>query len=320
MQETTMRTRRALVVLASTLLGSGVLQASDAAMTTQAYDALFAAVSNAGRWGADDTHGTLNLVTPEMRVAAAREVKSGVTVSLSRRLQPGNVPGVLAPAEVEPSAADDGDIHWEIERLAVTFHGYAFSHLDALSHASYKGRSYGGTQDRQRIGVEAMVDGLVSRGVLVDLPALRGVPYLEPGATYGPMDMEAWEKRTGVTIGKGDVLLIRTGRWVRQDAKGPADGLPGPHPAMARWLRDRGVAVVGDDGANDSNPSVVPGLSHPFHMLALVSMVMPLLDNMDLDALATRCASSKRWTFLFVAEPLRIQGSTGSPLNPLAVF
>jgi kynurenine formamidase len=309
-----------VVVLLMSAAGARVAGAQDASMTPQAYDALFTSVSNAGRWGADDTLGTLNLMTPEARVAAAREVKSGITVSLSRRLMAGEVPGALAPAQLEPTSAVDGDIRWEIERLGVTFHGYAFSHVDALAHAAFKGRSYGGRQDRQRLGIEVMVDGLVSRGVLVDLPVLRGVEHLEPGATYTPADIEAWEKKTGITVGRGDVLLVRTGRWVRQDAKGATGGLPGPHPAMAQWLRERGVAVVGDDAANDANPSPVPGLRHPFHMLALVSMGMPLLDNMDLDRLAAHCASVKRWTFLFVAEPLRIKDSTGSPLNPLAVF
>ena len=315
-----MRIRHAAIGLLISAAFARAVAAQDTAMTRQDYDALFTSASNASRWGQDDVHGTLNLITPETRVAAAREVTSGVTVSLSRRLMAGDVPGALAPAQLEPTSADDGDIHWEIERLGVVFHGYAFSHVDALAHAAFKGQSYGGAQDRGRIGIETMVDGLVSRGVLVDLPALRGVDYLAPGTAYTPADMEAWEKKAGITVGRGDVLLVRTGRWVRQDGKGPTEGLPGPHPTMAGWLRERGVALVGDDAANDANPSPVPGLSHPFHMLALVSMGMPLLDNMDLDRLATQCASAKRWTFLFVAEPLRIKDSTGSPLNALAIF
>jgi kynurenine formamidase len=159
--------------------------------------------------------------------------------------------------------------------------------------------------------------------VLVDLPALRGVEYLEPGATYTPADVEAWEKRTGVTVGAGDVLLVRTGRWARQRVQGPVDPTKtqaGPHPTMAEWLHRRRVAIVGDDGANDRAPSLVPGVSHPFHMLALVAMGMPLLDNMDLDALAVECAAAKRWAFLFVATPLRIKDATGSPLGAVAVF
>ena len=296
-------------------------------MTPQAYDALFSAVNNAGRWGADDALGTLNHVTPEARVAAAREIRTGVTVSLSRTLEGGNVPGAIEPAVITPFSLDDGGIHWQGEHLGFVFHGYAFSHVDALSHAAFRGRAYNGpsnpARDVTRLSVEHLRNGIVSRGVLVDLPALRGVEYLEPGTAYTPADMDAWEKKTGVTLGRGDVLLVRTGRWVRQQARGPVDPTKtqaGPHPSMASWLHARGVALVGDDGANDLAPSAVPDVSHAFHQLAIVAMGMPLLDNMDLDALARHCADAKRWTFFFVGAPLPIKDGTGSPLNALAMF
>lgn len=302
---------------------AGTAAAQPVAMTAQQYDSLFASVNNAGRWGQGDARGTLNHITGETRVAAAGEIRSGVAVSLSRALEPGKIPGAIEPMQIAAVTADDGDIHWELERLTLVYHGYAFSHVDALSHTSFRGRSYNGVSDRARLGVENMADGVIARGVLVDLPVLRGLEYLEPGAAYTPADIEAWEKTTGVRIGAGDVLLVRTGRWVRQQAKGPVDPTStqaGPHPTLAAWLHQRGVAVVGDDGANDLAPSVVPGVSHPFHQLALVAMGMPLLDNMDLDRLAAECARSKRWTFFFVAAPLRIKDGTGSPLNAVAVF
>ena len=319
---------RYLALAAGPLLWTAGAAAQPApAMTVQQYDALLAAVSNAGRWGAEDTRGTLNHITPESRVIAAGQVRTGRTVSLSRLLEPGEVPGALEPMSVVPFALDEGGIHWEAERLGLVFHGYAFSHVDALSHAAFRGRSYNGPARpgtaRGTHGVETMKDGIVTRGVLVDLPRLRGVEYLEPGTVFAPADVEAWEKSTGVTIGAGDVVLVRTGRWARQQAVGPVDPTKtqaGPHPTMAEWLHRRRVALVGDDGANDRAPSVVPGVSHPFHMLALVAMGMPLLDNMDLDALAAECAEAKRWTFLFVGSPLRIKDATGSPLNAVAVF
>lgn len=298
-----------------------------AGMTAAQYDALYGAVDNAGRWGADDALGTLNHITEATRVTAAREVRTGRTVSLSRQLEPGEVPGALEPAAVTPFALDDGGIHWEAERLGLVFHGYAFSHVDALAHAAFRGRSYNGPATpgtgRARLGIEPMKNGIVTRGVLIDLPMLRGVEYLEPGTPYTPADLEAWEKKTGVTVGAGDVVLVRTGRWARQRARGPVDPTKiqaGPHPTLASWLHQRRVAVAGDDGANDLAPSVVSGVSHPFHMLALVAMGMPLLDNMDLDALAAECAAAKRWTFLFVGAPLRIKDATGSPLGAVAVF
>lgn len=322
-----MTLRHLLVFGGLALWTAGAAAQQPPGMTAEQYDALFAAVNNAGRWGADDARGTLNHITAETRLAAARGVRTGRTVSLSRQLEPGDVPGALEPMAVTPFSLDDGAIHWEAERLGLVFHGYAFSHVDSLAHAAFRGRAYNGPArpgaDRSRLSVETMKDGLVSRGVLVDLPALRGVEYLEPGTLYTPADVEAWEKKAGVTIGAGDVLLVRTGRWVRQRALGPVDPTKtqaGPHPSMAEWLHRRRVALAGDDGANDRAPSVVPGVSHPFHQLALVAMGMPLLDNMDLDALAAECASAKRWTFLFVGMPLRIKDATGSPLNAVAMF
>jgi len=318
--------RRALLILLALCAGTAVA-AQEAPITPQSYDDLFASVNNAGRWGRDDVLGTLNYVTQESRVAAAREIRAGTSVSLSRTLEAGNVPGVLEPVAIAPFSADDGGIHWELERLSLVYHGYAFSHIDALSHATFRRQTYNGAsdpaRDRVRLSIENLRNGLISRGVLVDLPSLRGVEYLEPGTAYTPADMDAWEKKTGVVIGSGDVVLVRTGRWVRQKARGPVDATKsqaGPHPTMARWLHQRAVGLVGDDGANDLAPSAVPGVSHPFHQLALVAMGMPLLDNLDLDALAQRCAELNRWTFFFVAAPIPIKEGTGSPVNALAVF
>lgn len=297
------------------------------AMSLAEYEALFERVNNAGRWGKDDALGTLNHITPEKRVAASREVRSGSTVSLARPVAPGKVPGALEPLQIEPVDLASGDIHWHAERLTFFFHGYAYSHVDALSHAAYRKRVYNGGSDPSRylahLSVERMQGGIVSRGVLVDLPRLHGIDFLEPGAAYTKGDMEAWEKKTGIRISTGDVLLVRTGKWKRQQVHGavdPQQQQAGPHPSMAAWLHQRGVAILGDDGATDLAPTVVPDLSHPFHQLAIVGMGMPLLDNLDLDALAKEAADRSRWTFLFVAAPLPLKNATGSPLNPLAIF
>ena len=322
-----MTLRRAIPVLLLAASVNSVLMAQEPAMTPQAYETLFAAVNNKGRWGEGDVLGTLNNITAETRLAAAREIRTAVSVSLSRTLEPGPVPGALEPLVIGPFAADDGGIHWQLERLGLLYHGYAFSHVDALSHAAFRGQAYNRAsdppRDLARLSIENLRNGLISRGVLVDLPTLRGVEYLEPGTPYTSADMDAWEKKTGVRIGPGDVVVVRTGRWLRQKALGPVDATKtqaGPHPTLATWLRERGVAVVGGDGANDLAPSVVPGVSHPFHQLALVAMGMPLLDNLDLDALVRECVKAKRWTFFFVGAPLPIKEGTGSPLNALAVF
>lgn len=174
-----------------------------------------------------------------------------------------------------------------------------------------------------KLGIDNLKDGVFTRGVLVDMAWFRGVDYLEPGDAITAADLEAWEARTRVTLGSGDALLVRTGRWQRTRQIGPShltDGAAGLHASVARWLKQRDVAIVGSDGASDVIPSGVGDLLIPFNELALAGMGMPLLNNLDLDVLADEALKHGRWEFLFVCAPLRVQGGTGAPLNPLAVF
>lgn len=168
-----------------------------------------------------------------------------------------------------------------------------------------------------------MERGVFTRGVLIDLPRLRGVPFLEPGTAVGPDDLEAWERETGIEIRPGDVLLFRTGRWAKRERDGPwpaGQNLAGLHASTAPWLHERDPAAIGSDGVTDVLPSGIDGFSHPLHQIALVAMGTPLFDNLDLEALAREAAARQRWTFLFTAAPIRVPGGLGAPINPLAIF
>jgi kynurenine formamidase len=159
--------------------------------------------------------------------------------------------------------------------------------------------------------------------VLMDIPRLKGVPYLEPRTAITPADLEAWEKQAGVKVGSGDIVLFRTGRWARRAKVGPWDigtESAGLHPSVARWLKARDVAIVGWDGHGEVMPSVVTGVDFPMHQLLLIAMGTPLWDNCDLEAIAEAAGSRKRWTFLVTASPLAVPHGTGSPLNPIATF
>jgi kynurenine formamidase len=216
------------------------------------------------------------------------------------------------------------------DRYAVRYHGFAHSHIDGLTHFAHAGTLYNGVSvdvlekaGARKLGIENAKDGIFTRGVLVDIPWLRGVEFLEPGTAITSEDLEAWEAKTKVKIASGDVLLIRTGRWERVRQKGQWNFLEqaaGSHASLARWLKARDVAAIGSDGVNDVMPSGVEALVNPLHELVLVSLGMPLLDNLDLDPLAREVRQRGRWTFLFVGLPLRVPGGTGSPLNPLAIF
>jgi kynurenine formamidase len=298
----------------------------------------FEAVKNWGRWGAEDERGALNLITPARRAAAARLVEDGTLVSCARELATAPSPENPNPAQhMMLVAADARDsvvpgLETSMDYVGVAFHGMAVSHLDALCHVFVDGRMYNGfaAEEVKSIGafrnnVMSAADGIVGRGVLLDIPRLRGTAWVEPGAAIEPAELEAAETKQGVRVEEGDVLLVATGRDARREARGvwdlAAEGLAGLHPECIPWLHERGVAVLGSDGVSDPiPPNAAPGWVLPIHQCCLVAMGVHLLDNLRLDRLMTACAERSRWAFFFSAAPLRIERATGSPLNPLAVF
>ena len=175
-----------------------------------------------------------------------------------------------------------------------------------------------------KLGVENIAEvGVFTRGVLVDMPKFLGIDFLEPGTAITASDLEAWEIASGVRVRAGDALLVRTGRWIKVAQDGQWNFIQqaaGMHASVARWLKERDVAVIGCDGVSDVMPSGVTGRFNPLHELVLIGLGMPIFDNLDLESLAEKASSTGRATFLFVAIPLRVSGATGSPLNPLAVF
>lgn len=289
-----------------------------------------AEISNWGRWGDQDELGTLNLITPEKRQAAARLVRDGVSVSLALDLNTKSGPWNENPFEHTLYATTFGGHEVAGDSYSVQYHGLAHSHMDGLAHFAHKGQMYNGVSvevlkdtGTERLGIQNASAGVFTRGVLIDMPAFKGVDYLEPGTALTAADLEAWEKATGTRVTSGDVLLLRTGRWEHVRQTGEWDYLEkaaGMHVSVAVWLKERDVAMIGCDGVSDVMPSNTEGLLNPLHELVIVGLGMPILDNLDLDALAAEAAKRDRREFLFVGAPLRAKGGTGSPLNPLAIF
>jgi kynurenine formamidase len=304
-------------------------------MARTEFDALLTRVNNAGRWGDQDERGTLNLITPGIRRAATSEVKAGVTISLAREMVHGEPEGGFGPISVDLLVVSDsvlgpsdGSVVWAAERTSLLYHGWGYTHIDALSHMpAYQGRGYNKAPSahappvgQSRNSVATMRDGILARGVLVDLPALKGVPYVAPGGAVTAEDFEAWERRTGVRVRQGDILLVRSGRWSDAAKAAGIARSAGIHPSAAAWLHARGVAALGDEAGTDGTPSAVAGITSPLHVLALVGMGMPLIENLDLERLAGEAGARKRWTFLLLIAPLNVRGATGSAVNPIAVF
>ena len=329
MKKNIIRTITSLVTLVYALPG-GADQHGARHVSQAEYAQWMQEISNWGRWGKDDELGTLNLITPEKRLAAAQLVRDGVAVSLALDLNTHQDELNASPFEHTLTVGEFGGHEVAGDTYSVSYHGFAHSHLDGLPHFAHDGKMYNGfsvdalkTSGSERLGIHNAKNGIFTRGVLVDMAWFKGVDYLEPGTAITIDDLEAWEEKTGTKVSSGDVLLIRTGRWERVRQKGQwnfVEQAAGLHASVARWLKARDVAVIGCDGVSDVMPSNVEGLVNPLHELVLVSLGMPILDNLDLDALANQARQRDRWEFLFVGAPLRVRGGTGSPLNPIAVF
>ena len=347
-------------------------------LTKEDVDRWMSELSNWGKWGKDDQAGTINLITPAKRKAAAALVREGFSVSMALDADlpkegstGGPLPGMGggaggprgggnpppaagtppaaggAPPARGPAAGMANRTTWTltsrppgpeprelaayvVDTIAVSYHGNNTTHLDAPSHMYYKGQIYNGFPQSSytdrgagKDDVMSMKNGVMTRGVLFDIPKLKDVPYLGDDEPIYVEDLEAWEKKAGFRVEAGDALLVRTGRWVRVREKGPLDlnrATPGLYASCVKWLRERGVSVLGSDVVQDVRPSRVEGVNQPIHQMALMALGMPLIDNADLEALSEAAAQRRRWTFLLTMNPLRVPGATGGPVNPIATF
>lgn len=306
-----------------------------ARLSLQTFKEIFGRCSNWGRWGGDDQRGALNLITAEKTRAAAALVRDGTSVScalpINTQAEIDNaMPGIHLMLRAGDVAAE-WPTRSTADYLAIAPHGLAHSHLDALCHVTFEGQLYNGRPASEVTSLGSRchditigAHGIVSRGVLLDLPAVRGVDWLEPGTALRPADLEAAERAHGVRVEAGDVLLVRTGRWRRRAALGPWNpwqaGLAGLHATAGPWLRERDVALLGFDGISDALPHDVDGVPMPIHTLTLVAMGMQLLDNHNFEELAQACAARGRYEFLLVVAPLRLEKGTASMVNPIAIF
>ena len=278
-------------------------------------------------WGADDRRGALNNLTAADRVAAAHEVSLGRSISLEAPVEDHKAADDPTPAEhtMLSNPGDEPGLAFAMDRFAMNIHGNADSHLDALEHVSFDGARYNGlTIDRaDQLSVNEEANGIVGRGVLIDVPRVRSVPWLEPGDFVTVDDLLAAEREQGVTIGRGDLLMVRVGHRQRREQLGPwevAETRAGLHPVVMPLLAERQVAVMGSDSNNDTAPSLVDGVDFPVHVLAIETLGLMLMDYLDLGPLSEACAEAGRWSFLCVIAPLRLPVATGSPVNPIAVL
>ena len=321
----------AITLLVASLLGLTAQQLSSQTAPTRAitaaqYESWKKDLSNWGRWGKDDQIGALNLITPAKRKEAAALVTEGFSVSLAGDAD--TVKAVDNPFPYEHEMLAIGN-----DRISVRYHGIAHCHIDSLAHINENGVFYNGYKPdadavlkggHQKNSIHNVKNGIFTRGILLDIPRLKGLPYLEPGTPIYIEDLEAWERRAGVKVSAGDALFVRTGVWARRQAVGPwlrgrAEGAKsaGLDPSVIPWLKQRDIATLGSDHPQYVSPSELRGAVHDF---SLVYLGVHLFDNCDLEALGDAAAARNRWEFLLTVAPLPIRGGTGSPANPIGTF
>jgi kynurenine formamidase len=303
-------------------------------------------LSNWGRWGPDDTRGALNLITPAKTAAAARLVREGVSVNLQHFVE--FAPAVdnwrFWPAEkwltsANPQTGEQG-FGPALDAVRFSTHEGTLSHLDAICHYDRRAPmtdidpgfrvTYNNHRNRRdelscqgASGIPGMGAGYVTRGVLVDIPLLRNVKWLEPTTPIFADELEKWEEFAGVKVEPGDVLLVRTGRWAKRAAEGPwqyDQGGAGLHASVLPWLHARGVSLLVGDAVSDVQPSGVEGSNRPVHTISMVAMGLPLVDNGYLEDVAAEASRLKRWQFMVSWQINQSQGGTAVPFNGIATF
>ena len=312
---------------------------STARLSLEDFDRLFESLKNWGRWGSDDQKGTLNYLTPDKVQAAAALVRTGRSVSMSIPINTVAGPDNANPALHYMCTTHDVDVgsgellRFATDFLGMQFHGDCHTHIDALCHIAYRGQLYNGLPAETVTSRGSLVQdittyaqGIVGRGVLIDVARYRGVKWLEPGEVVTRQEIEAVEAAEGVRLGEGDIMVFRTGHHRRRLELGAWDvgytgqGRAGLDPHSLTLLHERKVAVFLPDGDGETVPGPMKEIEYPIHHLQVTAMGMVVADSLQFEDLAQMCGAERRWEFMVAIAPLRLPKATGSPFNPIAVF
>ena len=286
--------------------------------------------SNWGRWPDNPSAGTVNLITAEKRVAAAGLVKTGRTVSLSRPLPTAPAADNPQPVQQFVKRIDLADgVGAATDYLGVTQHGFSVTHIDAVSHYWGPGGMFGGHDPDEALGfdgaefggVQAWSDGIVTRGVLLDVARHRGVDYVDRDSPVHGWELEEIAAAEGIELEAGDAVVIHCGRERYAAANGvyyaPDRPYPGLDGSSLPFFKRNDVAVLIWD-MTDAAPNSY-GLPVTVHG-AIFAYGLALVDNALVEPLARACEEQQRYEFMLVCAPLVLAGGTGSPVNPIALF
>jgi kynurenine formamidase len=324
-----------LMLVASVIVAQQQAQKPVAStVTPQDYLRWRTELRNWGRWGANDQKGTANLITPAKIQNAAKLVKSGIVVSLAHPV-PQQEAADVGAAQVFHRTTNSISATNTTDTYQVSYHGLSLSHTDAFCHFFMDDQMYNGYSVKSNTTPEtgckqgnimARAGGIVTRGVLYDMPQLKGVDWIEPGTPITRADLEAWEKKSGVKVGPGDIIFLYVGRWKRRAATGPWSGqVAGYYADTIPFFKERDIAFAGHDMNIDWAPRPGWGAEqgipvNPIHHALLVWLGAGIVENLDLEQLAETARRLKRYEFMVTFAPIPVEGGSGSPVNPLAMF
>ena len=280
------------------------------------------------KWGANDTRGAANHMGPESVLRAAGLIREGRVIELGQVLHSGMPLGArhfdvyMKPTTMNPQSNQRGSN----EELVVAEMGQVGTQFDAFPHQTIGDSLYNCVDMNEimtrtgftRLGVEG-VGTLMTRGVLIDVAALKGVDMLPDTYEITVEDLQQALDRQGVSLETGDAVLIHTGWGVLWETDGERFMAtnPGIGVAAAEWLIEHDPMILGADNQPvEVSPNPDPNLSLPIHQLALVVHGIHLVERMKLDELA----AAGVYEFAFVVQPLKLQGATGSTVVPVAIY
>lgn len=292
-------------------------------------DTVFDEVNNAGRWGDDDELGTLNYITPGKRISAASLVKEGRALSLARNLdtvQSDNNPQPVRHTMCYQSHYPIGCV----DAIVLDTHGFSITHLDAVAHVYRGGDVYNGRQAEDVVlpgglafgDILTQKEGMFTRGVLLNIAAVRGVEWLEPDEGVYAADLLAAEERQGTRVESGDCIFVYTGLQKREEVQGPENlgQRVGIMPDAIKWMHEREISVYSGDCVDAFPNPYSERYFVYFHAITIAAMGLILLDIPALEPLLEVCNELDRTDFLLTMAPLRLKGGTGCPVNPIAIF
>ncbi len=302
-------------------------------------------LKNWGRWGKDDQIGTLNHIRPEDIVAAARLVRTGRVFPMGMPLngqgpQNGLFGGRWNPihtmlATGTDSAAgrfDQGGQTLRYSDDALNMPVQAATHWDSLGHIFLDDTMYNG-HDARRVdgggvhvlGIEHALGRMVGRGVLLDVARHKGVDWLPDGYGISNVELDETAAAQGISVGRADFVIIRTGQMERCRAEGAWGGYAGGDAPGVRfencyWCQEKQIAAIcSDTWGVEVRPNETDQAKQPWHWVVIPAMGLTMGEMFDLAGLAHDCAADKVYEFMFAGPPLNITGGTGSPINPLAI-